>query len=327
MLSSSFLFSFIMQQRKSTRKGKETRPSSPPHDADPGPHLPEQDSSSDLDACEQIWTDELSDYISETRKRQEHVTRYFWGTVLVRLLTAFPFHVDVLPRNATPTPSCYFHVITRRKLKTFPNHLKHHPHCLHIHMKMISSLSVTSLTVRPTTTADSMQAPRMLRSSLSGKCLLRPNSKESRTKRDLSPWVAQIRRTTRTRPVPSWTPRQRRGNLTPMQMVWIPLKTLAGSNLSSSKAREDSSSAKPVKTVCPLHRNPRGSAPQRRRRLDLPSKSTMRQVHDPHPSWAMLLLLHQGIHHRILCQPPTCLSWTRKFLQCGRQRRLMIQHL
>ena len=39
--------------------------------------------SSDLDDCQEVWIDELDDYILETQKRQTQVAQYFWANILV----------------------------------------------------------------------------------------------------------------------------------------------------------------------------------------------------------------------------------------------------
>ena len=39
--------------------------------------------SSDLEDCQEVWIDELDDYILETQKRQTHVAQYFWANILV----------------------------------------------------------------------------------------------------------------------------------------------------------------------------------------------------------------------------------------------------
>ncbi|RXW24763.1 hypothetical protein EST38_g1079 [Candolleomyces aberdarensis] len=40
--------------------------------------------SSDLDDCQEVWLPELSDYILETKKRQNQVAQYFWASILER---------------------------------------------------------------------------------------------------------------------------------------------------------------------------------------------------------------------------------------------------
>lgn len=42
--------------------------------------------SSDLEDCEEVWIEELSDYVLETQKRQNEVERRFEGHVLVSKL-------------------------------------------------------------------------------------------------------------------------------------------------------------------------------------------------------------------------------------------------
>ena len=39
--------------------------------------------SSDLEDCQEVWIDELDDYILETQKRQTQVTQYFWANIIV----------------------------------------------------------------------------------------------------------------------------------------------------------------------------------------------------------------------------------------------------
>lgn len=39
--------------------------------------------SSDLEDCQEVWIEQLDDYILETRKRQTHVAQYFWANILV----------------------------------------------------------------------------------------------------------------------------------------------------------------------------------------------------------------------------------------------------
>jgi hypothetical protein len=39
--------------------------------------------SSDLEDCQEVWYDELDDYILETQKRQSQVAQYFWANILV----------------------------------------------------------------------------------------------------------------------------------------------------------------------------------------------------------------------------------------------------
>jgi len=82
-----------MSQRKSSRKGKETRPLSPvPMNSNKSqsPNKPPNDdtllASSDLEDCREVWIGELSDYILETKKRQNQVAQYFWSTILVNNL-------------------------------------------------------------------------------------------------------------------------------------------------------------------------------------------------------------------------------------------------
>ena len=39
--------------------------------------------SSDLEDCQEVWIDELDDYILETQKRQTQVAQYFWANIIV----------------------------------------------------------------------------------------------------------------------------------------------------------------------------------------------------------------------------------------------------
>lgn len=39
--------------------------------------------SSDLEDCQEVWIDELDDYILETQKRQSQVAQYFWANIIV----------------------------------------------------------------------------------------------------------------------------------------------------------------------------------------------------------------------------------------------------
>ncbi|KIM48080.1 hypothetical protein M413DRAFT_62469 [Hebeloma cylindrosporum] len=78
-------------QRKSLRRGKETRPLSPApmnSNKSQGSDKPPDDdtllASSDLEDCREVWIGELSDYILETKKRQNQVAQYFWSTILDR---------------------------------------------------------------------------------------------------------------------------------------------------------------------------------------------------------------------------------------------------
>lgn len=74
-----------------TRRDERPRPGSPLSDT-PGGELvqrPDEEerrlASSDLDDCEEVWIGELSDYILETKKRQNQVAQYFWASVLVSI--------------------------------------------------------------------------------------------------------------------------------------------------------------------------------------------------------------------------------------------------
>ena len=58
---------------------------------------------SDLEDCQEVWIDELDDYILETRKRQTHVAQYFWANILVnvyRLTLEFNHKLFIFSRNA-----------------------------------------------------------------------------------------------------------------------------------------------------------------------------------------------------------------------------------
>lgn len=44
--------------------------------------------SSDLEDCEDVWAEELSDYILETQKRQNEVEKWFEANVLVSKLVS-----------------------------------------------------------------------------------------------------------------------------------------------------------------------------------------------------------------------------------------------
>lgn len=39
--------------------------------------------SSDLEDCQEVWIDELDDYILDTQKRQTQVAQYFWANIIV----------------------------------------------------------------------------------------------------------------------------------------------------------------------------------------------------------------------------------------------------
>lgn len=52
--------------------------------------------SSDLEDCEEVWLAELSDYILETKKRQNQVAQYFWQSVVVRLSSCSPLPCHIL---------------------------------------------------------------------------------------------------------------------------------------------------------------------------------------------------------------------------------------
>jgi len=70
-------------QRK-TRKSREWRPivdpSATPQKIIDDEPLPD---SSDLEDCQEIWMDELGNYMLETKQRQNQVSQYFWSSVLV----------------------------------------------------------------------------------------------------------------------------------------------------------------------------------------------------------------------------------------------------
>jgi hypothetical protein len=42
--------------------------------------------SSDLEDSQEVWTEDLNDYILETKMRQNQVAQYFWANILVSLL-------------------------------------------------------------------------------------------------------------------------------------------------------------------------------------------------------------------------------------------------
>jgi DNA helicase INO80 len=77
-------------QRKTSQKGKETRPMSPAGEIMDVSKVQEpsrEDSrleSSDLEDCRELWVDELDDYILETKNRQQEVAQYFWANILER---------------------------------------------------------------------------------------------------------------------------------------------------------------------------------------------------------------------------------------------------
>ena len=61
--------------------------------------------SSDLEDCQEVWIEELDDYILETKKRQTQVAQYFWANILVilyRPTLQFNFKLFILSRNAIP---------------------------------------------------------------------------------------------------------------------------------------------------------------------------------------------------------------------------------
>ena len=78
-------------QRKSSRKGKETRPMSPSAEVMDAGKVQDpsgQDSrldSSDLEDCKEVWIEELDGYLLETKKRQTQVAQYFVANILVSL--------------------------------------------------------------------------------------------------------------------------------------------------------------------------------------------------------------------------------------------------
>ncbi|KDR85120.1 hypothetical protein GALMADRAFT_218196 [Galerina marginata CBS 339.88] len=80
-------------QRKSSRKGKETRlilSSSEPmnpnmdHESDKPTTGDNAFDSSDLEDCREVWVSDLSEYVLETKKRQNQVAQYFWASILER---------------------------------------------------------------------------------------------------------------------------------------------------------------------------------------------------------------------------------------------------
>ena len=50
--------------------------------------------SSDLEDCEEIWIGELSEYMLETRKRQNQVTDWFETTITVSSIWQYSAHLD-----------------------------------------------------------------------------------------------------------------------------------------------------------------------------------------------------------------------------------------
>lgn len=77
------------------RRDERARPGSPLSDTPDGELVRQPDeeerrlASSDLDDCEEVWIGELSDYILETKKRQNQVAQYFWASVLVSIHAFF----------------------------------------------------------------------------------------------------------------------------------------------------------------------------------------------------------------------------------------------
>ena len=55
--------------------------------------------SSDLDDCQEVWIDELDDYILETQKRQTQVAQYFWANILVSVYRRTPRNLFIFFRN------------------------------------------------------------------------------------------------------------------------------------------------------------------------------------------------------------------------------------
>lgn len=77
-----------MQQyptRRHPPRTKQFRPDTPPVELPP--HIPNEEeirlASSDLSDCEEIWLQEMSDYLLETQKRQRQVEMYFEDSCVV----------------------------------------------------------------------------------------------------------------------------------------------------------------------------------------------------------------------------------------------------
>lgn len=56
--------------------------------------------SSDLEDCQEVWIDELDDYVLETQKRQTQVAQYFWANIIVSVYLHYSFrHLFIFFRN------------------------------------------------------------------------------------------------------------------------------------------------------------------------------------------------------------------------------------
>ena len=64
--------------------------------------------SSDLEDCQEVWIDELDDYILETKKRQQEVAQYFWANILVSLLFSSIHKSFIFSRNVILLPLWVF---------------------------------------------------------------------------------------------------------------------------------------------------------------------------------------------------------------------------
>lgn len=93
--------------------------------------------SSDLEDCEEVWLAELSDYILETKKRQNQVAQYFWQSVVDRnaktshdltrgytaKISGIPLHAPS-PHGSPHPPPRFSHVEHNEHL--MPNGVHHH---------------------------------------------------------------------------------------------------------------------------------------------------------------------------------------------------------
>lgn len=55
--------------------------------------------SSDLEDCQEVWIEELDDYVLETRRRQQQVAQYFWANILVSTTLQFNHKLLIFSRN------------------------------------------------------------------------------------------------------------------------------------------------------------------------------------------------------------------------------------
>jgi hypothetical protein len=55
--------------------------------------------SSDLEDCQEVWIEELDDYVLQTRKRQQQVAQYFWANILVSTTFQFNHKLFIFSRN------------------------------------------------------------------------------------------------------------------------------------------------------------------------------------------------------------------------------------